>query len=73
MNHSLCDTCGEFQSINSMRQVLGGIDICDTCVDKILSLFVVSHPIKTLCPFCSEEKDDTDDCEYCGLKSLKET
>ncbi len=67
-NNSLCDTCGEFQPTNSMRQVWGGVDICDTCVDKILSLFVVSNPIKTLCPFCSEEEDDSGKCEYCDIK-----
>lgn len=51
-----------------MRQVLGGIHICSRCVDKILSLFVESQPIKTLCPFCYGKEGNNGKCEYCDIE-----
>lgn len=68
----ICDTCGKLQSINGMRQVFGGIHICDQCVDKILSSYVASSPIKTLCPFCYGKEGNIEKCKYCDIKSPEE-
>ncbi len=52
-----------------MRQVCG-IDVCDICVDKMLTLHVATNPVKTLCPFCFDKKDHTEKCDYCDIKGL---
>ncbi len=66
----LCDTCGNLKPTNEMRQIFGGIHICNLCINKILSLYVTTNPIRTLCPFCYGEKDNPDQCEYCDIKSF---
>ena len=69
----LCDVCGNIKSTNGMQQVFGGICICSECIDGILSLYVSSNPIKTLCPYCHDKKGDTDTekCKYCSIKLSK--
>lgn len=68
VNKLLCDTCGNLKSTDKMRQVFGGIHVCDQCIDKILSLHVSSSPIKTLCPFCYGKEGMIEKCEYCNIK-----
>jgi len=68
----MCDACGKLQSTNAMRQVLGGICICGQCINKILTLYVASNPIKTLCPFCYGKKDVSEKCSYCDIKTFTE-
>lgn len=70
----LCDTCGEYKSVNDtkMRSVCGGIYICDQCVNRILTLYVSCNPIKVLCPLCHEKEGNVEKCEYCNIKTLEE-
>lgn len=68
----MCDTCGKFKPADGMRQVFGGIHICNQCAVKILTLYVASNPIKILCPFCYGKEGNTEKCKYCDIKSLKE-
>lgn len=64
--------CGKLKLTDGMRQVFGGIFVCDQCIDKILSLHVTSNPIKTLCPFCHGKEGNAEHCMYCDVKSLEE-
>ncbi|KKN91111.1 hypothetical protein LCGC14_0219760 [marine sediment metagenome] len=59
--------------MDGMRQIFGGIQICDQCIDKILSLHVVSNPIKTLCPFCYGKEGNAKKCQYCEIKYIQES
>lgn len=64
----LCDTCGKPQSIDGMRKMFGGIFICNSCVGRILSIYLTSNPIKSLCPLCCGKEGDTEKCKYCDIK-----
>jgi len=65
----MCDICGKSKSVVNMRNVLGGICICEPCVDIVLSFHVVTHPIKTLCPYCYGKEGNAAKCEYCDIPS----
>ncbi len=66
-----CDTCGKQESILRMNYVLGGICVCATCSEKIISFYVSNSPVKALCPFCNvgEMSIQKDNCKYCDLPS----
>jgi len=55
-----------------MRLVHGGIIVCDECISKILSLYIACNPFKTLCPFCNNNNDNKNQCDYCAIKELKQ-
>ena len=69
----ICDTCGKLKSTDGMQHVFSGIYICCQCVDKILSLYVTSNPIRTLCPFCYGKEGNVEKCNYCDIKTLEHT
>ncbi len=69
-NRLLCDTCGKLQSTEGMIQVFGGVNICNQCIDKILLYYIVSNPIKTLCPFCYGKEGNSNKCQYCDIKQI---
>lgn len=72
INRLQCDTCGKLKPTDGMKQIFGGVCICDQCVNKILSLYVLSNPLKTLCPYCYGKEGNTEQCNYCDIKSLIE-
>lgn len=66
----LCDTCGNLQPTDGMRQVFGGIQVCSQCIDKIVLSYVSLNPIKTLCPFCYGKEGNKEQCQYCDIKQI---
>ncbi len=67
---AMCDVCGKYQTTDDMRKVFGGICICNSCVNNILSIHVSTRPIKALCPFCYGKEGNAEKCMYCDLKQL---
>jgi hypothetical protein len=50
-----------------MRQVMGGICVCDECIGGIVVFYVLNSPIKTLCPHCVGLIQNIEKCNYCDL------
>lgn len=68
----LCDTCGVMCSNTDTQVVCGGICVCRLCVENIISLYVATSPIKSLCPYCYNKTNSHDKCFYCDLLSFEE-
>lgn len=67
-----CDSCGELKSTVNMHQVCGGICVCEQCVEIMLTVHIITHPLKILCPYCYGENNNTEKCHYCNLPSIPE-
>lgn len=50
-----------------MRQVMGGVCVCDGCISGIVTFYVLNSPIKTLCPHCVVKTHNIEKCNYCDL------
>jgi hypothetical protein len=64
----LCDICGKNQSVDGMYSVVGGICVCNHCVQAIVIFYVLHSPIKTLCPHCYDTENTFERCSYCDLQ-----
>jgi hypothetical protein len=65
-----CDTCGKIKPSTEIRQIFGGICICDKCVDYILKLHVSLNTIKMLCPECYDKDGNYRKCKVCNLEYM---
>lgn len=68
----MCDTCCEIKPTSRIQYVLGGICVCDKCVNIILELYISSNPTKMLCPYCLGKNNINKYCNYCDLIPLSE-
>lgn len=55
-----------------MKNVLGGICICEQCSESIIIFHVLNGPLKTLCPHCYGKEGNTQHCDYCNLPILEQ-
>ena len=62
-----CDICGNEHPAINITIVLQGCCICKQCVEKILTFYVYTYPIKTLCPYCQKKETMTEPCQYCNI------
>lgn len=64
-----CDLCAN--SVIKPKVFLGGICVCEQCVNDVVLLHITTKPIKTLCPMCNG-LTGYPPCPYCGIPSVKE-
>ena len=68
----ICDTCGETHEQDVAHIIMDSMCVCPRCVESILILHLYSNPVRTLCPYCQDEKSIDYVCSHCGLSSLIE-
>jgi hypothetical protein len=65
MNKDKCATCSNSCTKNTSMTIIDGINVCNKCISKILTIFIYKNNIKWLCPYCDSDIDIK--CQHCDI------
>jgi len=63
-----CVVCANFHTKENGRTIMGRIFVCRPCNDTILELYLLTNPIKWLCPHCKGASGSN--CLHCDLRIM---